>query len=297
MAWSGSGEAAARSRSTGHGVRWMPQRSLPPARAGRAPATSAALRWRSSEPSPGGHGDRFNLDRPGRQRAGGTDPFQILAVWRIRAQPGGPSTWIRSPGTMAGYRETWPATARPGPPRRRCPRCRLVSLAWRPVAGTSNDQGPSPAGGSQRVVGPAGRMASRAAIRPAPITTGQNPATPSSRTELAEDEERRHRESNGGAKLIRSDPLGGDGRRWPRSRGARSGPSQRTVTRSLSFSNVFAPTSFRVRRSSTAANGCSSRDVRILPAVTGPIPERYLKVKTDVASLPVERTGPTGCRA
>ena len=39
-----------------------------------------------------------------------------------------------------------------------------------------------------------------------------------------------------------------------------------------SCSNVFSPTSLRVRRSSTVANGASSRAAMILAAVTGPIP-------------------------
>ena len=53
---------------------------------------------------------------------------------------------------------------------------------------------------------------------------------------------------------------------------ARCGPPQCTVTRSLRLANVFSPTSFLVRRSSTTANGCCSREAMILVAVTGPIP-------------------------
>ena len=60
-------------------------------------------------------------------------------------------------------------------------------------------------------------------------------------------------------------------RRSRRSRASRCVAPQRTVTRSRSPSKVFAPTSFRVRRSSTAVNGASSRAAMIFAAVAGPI--------------------------
>jgi hypothetical protein len=53
---------------------------------------------------------------------------------------------------------------------------------------------------------------------------------------------------------------------------AAAGHGQRTVTRSRSPSKAFWPRSFRVRRSSTDANGVTSRAAMIFVAVTGPIP-------------------------
>ena len=58
--------------------------------------------------------------------------------------------------------------------------------------------------------------------------------------------------------------------REPEARGHRR--PQRTVTRSLSLSNVAEPTSLRVFRSSTAAKRCSSRAAMIFAALTGPMP-------------------------
>ncbi len=63
-------------------------------------------------------------------------------------------------------------------------------------------------------------------------------------------------------------------RRQTRARSSRCAARQRTVTRSLSPSKVFWPTSFRSRRSWTAANRVPAREAMILAAVAGPIPGR-----------------------
>ena len=58
----------------------------------------------------------------------------------------------------------------------------------------------------------------------------------------------------------------------PRPPASRFGACQRTATSSRSFSKVFSPRTPRVRSSSTAANGASSRAAMIFSAVAGPIP-------------------------
>ena len=102
---------------------------------------------------------------------------------------------------------------------------------------------------------------------------GQQRADTEARPGLAQQQDRGEAQGDGRPEMVRRDLAAQRRpRRSPRSPGGCSGPCQRTVTRSLSEANVFSPTSLRVRRSSTDANGCSSRDATILAAVTGPIP-------------------------
>src|SRR6266545_6000819 len=77
---------------------------------------------------------------------------------------------------MAGYRGNVAATTNPEPSPGGVP---SVATWWpsrgEPVARTTSDHGPEPWGGWSRFAGAPGSSASRAAISPAPMTTGQAP--------------------------------------------------------------------------------------------------------------------------
>ena len=158
--------------------------------------------------------------------------------------------------------------------------------------------GPRPAGGRPRAPRPTGPSASRSTTAPAPIAHGRNdrarrrgPISPSRRIAA------RASATAAPRWLVAT---------WPAAMAAAMAPianrllrpTSGTVTRSLSCANVFSPTSLRVRRSSTVANGCSSRDAMILAAVTGPIPGSASSsaggraVQVDRRPGPAARTGP-----
>ena len=160
----------------------------------------------------------------------------------------------------------------------------LALAATREIATTSRSTGREPSGRAPPSrTGPAGD-AMRSAITSAPMaprTSGREPTRPAGRRRAAGDppppRPRRPAPRAGrrnGRSELRSDEARGDrADRQPAARGHRRrrrvSPDDDEV---LILSNVAAPTSFRVRRSSTAAKRCSSRAARIFAAVTGPMP-------------------------
>ena len=133
------------------------------------------------------------------------------------------------------------------------------------------------------------RAAADRATRPAPHPAGprlarsaigqhadrRRPGRPTRRARgnhrAAEEQQTGRTDERGDESVVTRRPRPG-----PRSRrrppATRCAASQRTVTSSRSFSNVFSPRTPRVRSSSTAANGASSRAAMIFSAVAGPMP-------------------------
>ena len=226
------------------------------------------------ESSPRVIGDRLDADGPRLERPGGADPLEVRAVWRVGA-------WEDPAVDDDAIARDHDRIARQ--------RCR----------DRERDRGVGRRPERRHLLSVAGRARRRHDERPRSVTRGrhvqrrrpgrhdgeaqhdqggsgqdrhQRPGT-EAWSRLGKEQHRREPERHRRREMVRRDLTGGDGGCDRADReSSRCDPCQRTVTRSLSCPNVFSPTSLRVRRSSTAVNGCSSRAAMILAAVTGPMP-------------------------
>ena len=208
------------------------------------------------------------------KRADGADPLQVVPVGRVGPRPDRSLDRDRvARRPRRGRRGSVAATRMPSTRPRRPQRRGLLTVAAAPVVSTIE-------------------RPRAAAVRGGGGSAGALPASPASRTTMAGPTERdpaawstaRARTASAATDGGQAEHGQGDGCPRDRARVAEratiaptaSQPLRGHLTRpsraSLSSANVFSPTSLRVRRSSTAANGRRSRDATILPAVTGPMP-------------------------
>ena len=249
-----------------------------------------------------------SLERPCPQRRGDADPAQVRAVAAVVGResleaPADDDAIVRRDLGIAGQRGGDAKAGRVAgsvPRRARASRSaarRAASRRSRRRRPTVRRRRGSPRAEPVSRRGPAGRAIAARADGQA-LRAGAAPTAPAHGGPERLPRRARAGSERGGRRAPSRSPerrpaQGGDDRSnrepaAPRDGGPTRG-RHRTTTRSRSFSNVDGPTSFRVRRSSTEANGRSSRAAMILAAVTGPMPGRE---SSSAAVARLRSTGP-----
>ncbi len=198
-----------------------------------------------------------DVEGPRRQRPGGPDPEEVRAIGRVGPRPdraGHDHAVAGDDDRVAGKRRG--DTERSIGIGRSGERGGLSPVAWGP--GRLDDERPRPVTVGRDIEGrrPGGDHGQSDGDQAGPKRDGEQGANARMRPDLPDEKDAGQAERDRRAEMARCDLPGGH----CRDDGSESEPAaathpQRTVTRSLKPSNVFWPTSFRVRRSSTALNG------------------------------------------